>query len=146
MSLAIFTARHQTLRENDRARRESPGYYRRPASRRCFDNEQRVSSVRQTAEALFKPTIDVPPSSDEPSHRKPRLLPVSPAAPRRTDAEPPASARTNGQVGSECEGGTEIPTSDYKRVRVLAEYGMTLRQIAELYAVSLSEVMRIVRT
>jgi hypothetical protein len=71
-------------------------------------------------------------------------LPVLPAALTCAEAETPASPLAKRQIGSECGGATKIPASDYGRVRVLAEYGMTLRQIAELYA--LSEVTRIVRT
>jgi hypothetical protein len=96
---------------------------------------------REAAEALFKPTIDAPRSTDEPSHRKSRILPVSQAVPARAEAETPER-----QIGSEHEAATKIPASDYGRVRALAKYGMTLRQVAELYAVPLSEVTRIVRT
>ena len=107
---------------------------------------QHLPSVRQAAEALFKPTIDAPPPTDEPSHRKPRILPASPAVPARAEADTLAIPQTKRQIGSGGEDATEIPTSEYGRVRVLAEYGMTLRQVAELYAVPLSEVARIVRT
>jgi hypothetical protein len=111
----------------------------------AFGSGQPVPSVRQAAEALFKPTIGAPPSTDEPSHRKPRILPVSPAVPARAEAETGAAPPTKRQIGSDGEDASGIPTSDYGRVRVLAEYGMTLRQVAELYAVPLSEVTRIVR-
>jgi hypothetical protein len=106
---------------------------------------QYVTSVRQAAEALFKPTIGAPRLTDEPSHRKPRILPVSPAVPARAEGETPATPPTKQQFGSEGDDPTEIPESHYGRVRVLAKYGMTLRQVAELYAVPLSEVLRIVR-
>jgi hypothetical protein len=100
---------------------------------------------REAAEALFKPTIDALRSTDEPSHREPRILPVSPAVSARSEAENPATPPTKRQIGSEHEDATKIPASDYGRVRLLAEYGMTIRQVAELYAVPPSEVTRIVR-
>jgi hypothetical protein len=100
---------------------------------------------REAAEALFKPTIDAPQSTDEPSHRKSRILPVSQAVPARAEAETPATPPAKRQIGSEHEDATKIPASDYGRVRLLAEYGMTIRQVAELYTVPLSEVTRIVR-
>jgi hypothetical protein len=112
----------------------------------AYGGRGHVSSVRQAAEALFKPTIDAPPSTDTPSDRKARILPASPAVPARVDAEPSATPPTKRQIGSRGEAATEIPESDYGRVRVLAKYGMTLRQVAESYGVPLSEVMRIVRT
>jgi hypothetical protein len=105
-----------------------------------------VPSVRQAAEALFKPTTDAVPSADEPAHRKPRILPVAPALPARAAAETPAAPPAKRQIASEEGDPTRIPSADYGRVRVLAKYGMTLGQVAELYAVPLSEVTRIVRT
>jgi len=108
-------------------------------------DEQPVPSVRSAAEALFKPTIDALPSTDKPAHRKPRILPVSPAMPARDEAEAPATRPTKRKIGSEDADTTKIPSADYGRVRVLAKYGMTLGQVAELYAVPVSEVTRIVR-
>jgi hypothetical protein len=108
-------------------------------------DEQPVPSVRQAAEALFKPAIDASPSTDELSHRKPRILPASPAMPARAEAETPATRPAGRKIGSEDADPTKIPSADYRRVRVLAKYGMTLGQVAELYAVPLSEVTRIVR-
>jgi hypothetical protein len=67
------------------------------------------------------------------------------AVPARAEAETPATPPTERQIGSDGEDATKIPTSDYRRVRVLAEYGLTLGEVAELYAVALSEVARIVR-
>jgi hypothetical protein len=110
-----------------------------------FGEGQQAPSVRQAAEALFKPTTDTPPATGEPSHRKPRILPVSPAAPARAEAETPLGPPNQRHMDSEATDPAKISTSDYGRVRVLAKYGMTLQQVAELYEVPLSEVMRIVR-
>jgi hypothetical protein len=107
---------------------------------------QRAPSGRQAAEALFKPTIDAPPFTDETSHRKPRILTVSSAVPARAEAETLAIPPSKRQMGAKEDDPTKIPTSKYGRVRALAKYGMTLQQVAEIYEVTLSEVTRIVRT
>jgi hypothetical protein len=112
----------------------------------AFGDGQVVPSVRQAAEALFKPTMDAPPSTDDPSRRKPRILPASPVVPARTEAETPATPPRERQMGAEEEDPAKIPASDHGRVRVLAKYGMTLQQVADLYEVPRSEVTRIVRS
>jgi hypothetical protein len=38
----------------------------------------------------------------------------------------------------------KIPASEFARIRTLAEYGMTLEQLAENYGVSVGEIERIV--
>jgi hypothetical protein len=38
----------------------------------------------------------------------------------------------------------KIPASEFARIRTLAEYGMTLEQLAEIYGVSVGEIERIV--
>jgi hypothetical protein len=55
---------------------------------------------REAAEALFKPPIDAPRSTDEPSYRKPRISPVSPAVSARDEAETPATPPAKRQIGS----------------------------------------------
>jgi hypothetical protein len=39
---------------------------------------------------------------------------------------------------------TKIPASEFARIRTLAEYGITLEQLAENYGVSAGEIERIV--
>ncbi len=39
---------------------------------------------------------------------------------------------------------TKVPPSEFARIRTLAEYGMTLDQLAENYRVSTSDIERIV--
>jgi hypothetical protein len=91
------------------------------------DDRERMTSARQVAEALFTPkrqvteqpvADSVPPA--EPSARKPRILSALPPAPvRREQGE--ALASSEGQMT------TEIPRSQFARIRVWAEYGMAAR-------------------
>ena len=73
----------------------------------AFGDGQRVPSVRRAAEALFKMkvqvapvagqsrTFDAQPSTDEPSHRMPRIFYVSPATPARAEVDPPRPRQAN---------------------------------------------------
>jgi hypothetical protein len=109
------------------------------------DDRDRMTSARQTAEALFTPKrqvteqpvpASVPPS--EPSARKPRILRALPPAPvRRERGEAPGS--------SEERMTTEIPRSQFARIRVWAEYGMTAAQVAAVYGVPVGAIERILR-
>jgi len=115
---------------------------------------RRVLDAHRAAEPLFKapvqpapingqlPTTDGPAPTEQPSQRKPRILAASQAATERPKPETEAA----GQEAVKEQPATEIPASEHKRVRVLAEYGMTLPQITKLYGVTLNEVKRIVRT
>jgi DNA-binding transcriptional regulator YiaG len=40
----------------------------------------------------------------------------------------------------------KIPATEFARIRTLAEYGMTIAQLAEIYGVSVGEIQRIVGT
>ena len=95
---------------------------------RAGDREPMISA-RQAAEALFAPkrqlTERPAPSSDEPV-RKPRVLSASPTA-EQPRQEPlvlrqPSAAAT-----------PEIPKSQFARIRALQRYGMSARQLAEVY-------------
>ena len=94
------------------------------------------------AEALFTPKGKVqvserpdpalvPPS--EPLVRKPRILRALPQAPSRHDqAEAPAS--------SEQRITTEIPISQFARIRAWVDYGMTAAQVAAVYGVAVEVI------
>ena len=109
------------------------------------DDRERMTSARQAAEALFTPKRQVteqpvpdsvPPA--EPSARKPRILSALPPAPvRREHGEAPAI--------SEERMTTEIPRSQFARIRVWAEYGMTAAQVAAVYGVPVGAIERILR-
>jgi hypothetical protein len=104
-----------------------------------------MTSARQAAEAPFTPKRQVteqpvpdsvPPA--EPSAQKPRILSALPPAPvRREQGETPAS--------SEERMTTEIPRSQFARIRVWAEYGMTAAQVAAVYGVAVGAIERILR-
>ena len=109
------------------------------------DDRERVASARQAAEALFPPKRQVteqpvpdsvPPA--EPSARKPRILSALPPAPvRREQGAAPTI--------SEERMTTEIPRSQFARIRVWAEYGMTAAQVAAVYGVPVGAIERILR-
>jgi hypothetical protein len=108
------------------------------------DDRERMTSARQAAEALFTPKRQVteqpvpdsvPPA--EPSGRKPRILRALPPPVRREQGEPPAI--------SEERMTTEIPRSQFARIRVWAEYGMTAAQVAAIFGVAVAAIERILR-
>jgi hypothetical protein len=110
------------------------------------DDRERITRVRQAAEALFtaKPPVGEPSVSDlalsDQSTRKPRLLRiVSPAAPvRHEQLETP--------VSREPQAPRQIPRSQFARIRTLVKYGMTVGQVAELYGLPITEIARVLRT
>jgi hypothetical protein len=109
------------------------------------DDRERMTSTRRAAEALFTPKKQVTeqpvPASvvpSEPSARKPRILRALPPAPvRRAQAEAP--------VGSEQPMTSEIPSSQFARIRIWVEYGMTAAQAAAAYGVPVGVIERILR-
>lgn len=115
------------------------------------DSEE-VLKARRVAEALFKAkveptsieaqlsTTDGQPLTDQPTRRKPRILTASQAVPPRLEPEISAAP---GPAAVKRQPASEIPASEYGRVRVLATYGMTVEQVARLYDVTLNEVRRI---
>jgi hypothetical protein len=107
------------------------------------DDRERIASARQAAEALFtsgKQVIEhpgsVPPS--EPSPRKPRILRALPPAP---------SSRDQAAVlySSEERAATQVPSSQFARIRAWVEYGMTAAQVAAVYGVAVGAIERILR-
>jgi Protein of unknown function (DUF2934) len=109
------------------------------------NDRERLTSARQAAEALFTPNRQVTEQSIREgvaptgrSVRKPRVLPISPPAPvRHEEVEAPISPKQQMTP--------KIARSQYARIRTLVRYGMTARQVAELYGVPLSEIERILR-
>jgi hypothetical protein len=108
------------------------------------DDPKRLTSARQAAEALFTPKRQITEQSvsDSPppdqSARKPRVLAASSAVPVRleeVDAPVSPKARTM----------TEIPLSQFARIRAWVKYGMTVPQIAEVYGVGVGAIERILR-
>jgi hypothetical protein len=76
--------------------------------------------------------------SAEPSARKPRILSALPPSPVRGEqGETP--------VSSEERMTTEIPRSQFARIRAGVEYGMTAAQVAAVYGVAVGAIERILR-
>jgi hypothetical protein len=108
------------------------------------DDRQQITRAREAAEALFRPKRQViepsvpesPPAADS-SARKPRVLTIAPPAPVHAEREAPVSPKRQMTP--------KIPRSHIGRVRTWVKYGMTARQIAEVYGVAVDEVARIIR-
>lgn len=106
---------------------------------------QQARDPRKLAEALFKPK---PPRTGEnhpaepvaatPQYvtRAPRILNVSQSVPNSRTRPNVSQPREKQELG--------IPQSAHNRIRTLATYGMTIRQVADLYDVDKSEIERIV--
>jgi hypothetical protein len=108
------------------------------------DDRELIKRARQAAEALFTSKSPVSGSSDpasppaDQSARKPRVLAIAPVASvRREDAETPVIA--------EPPATHEIARPQFARIRTLVKYGMTVAQVAEVYAAAVSEIERILR-
>lgn len=116
------------------------------APRRWADAEREtVDRARQAAEALFRPKPQIaepaagaPPSAEAaPAPSKPRVLRAISAAP----AEPVAPAAPESPAASH----RRIPESHFSRIRTWLKYGMTVRQVAEVYGVAASDIERLVQ-
>jgi hypothetical protein len=117
------------------------------------NDRERIDRARQQAESLFRPKPATPSTNgakvngasptDIQRPRQPRVFRIPPVVPmagakaevRATEhpAPPQAARRTT----------RRIPASQFGRVRALADYGMTRKQVAELYDVGVEEVDRI---
>jgi hypothetical protein len=128
------------------------------------DDREQVKRARDAAEALFKPRPQVaraetplaapsaPSSSEQLAPRTPRVIAIPAMTPLRDQkvetpamAEP-AMARPKPRRVTARRRAPKIPVSEFARIRTLAEYGMTLEQLAENYGVSVREIESIVGT
>ena len=111
--------------------------------RRWADAERETADrARQAAEALFRPKPPVaepaasaaPPPEAAPAAAKPRVLRALRPAPTEPEAsaEPVPSRR-------------RIPETHFSRIRAWLKYGMTVRQVAEVYGVAASDIERLVQ-
>jgi hypothetical protein len=109
------------------------------------DDRERVTKARQEAEALFRSkrpisepsVLDLLTSADQ-STRKPRILrALSTASVRHEESEAP--------VSSERRMTSEIPSSQFARIRAWVKYGMTAAQVAGVYGVAVGVIERILR-
>jgi DUF2934 family protein len=108
------------------------------------DDRERLAKA---AEALFKPSGQqvIEPSRREDAApkagpaRKPRVLPSLPkaCAPRE---------ELEGARSSKPQMMPKIARSQFARIRTLVRYGMTARQVAEVYGVAVGDIERILQT
>jgi len=106
------------------------------------DDHERLAKA---AEALFKPKQQVTEQTiregAEPtakSARKPRILPILP--------KPFVHHEAHEELRNAKQQMTaKIARSQFARIRTLVKYGMTARQVAELYGVADGEIERILR-
>jgi hypothetical protein len=117
----------------------------RPLSPR-EDERERITRARRLAEALFttkrqvtkqSSVSDSLPSVDQ-SPRKPRVLKALPPAPVRHE-EGQAPVESQERITS------EIPTSQFARIRAWVKYGMSVAQVAGVYGVAVDVIERILR-
>lgn len=120
-----------------------PAYGRAGPGTRQREDRGRTVRAREAAEALFRPnpTVAAPPVPDTPpedrfAHR-PRVLPALPVPPPAPIAETPAATQP--------EAPKEIPALELARIRAWVTYGMTVREVAEMYGVPIEDVRRILR-
>jgi hypothetical protein len=103
------------------------------------DQREGITIARKAAEALFTARPKVPeeltPEGSAPA-RKPRVLPIVPAAPGRDEELEKSSSPKQT---------SKIARPQFARIRTLVRYGMTARQVAEVYGVALGEIERILR-
>ena len=109
------------------------------------NDREPITKARQEAEALFtsKRPISEPsvPNSLVPadqSTRKPRIPRVLSTAPVRREGG-------DASVSSEQRMTSEIPSSQFVRIRAWAKYGMTAAQVAGVYGVAVGVIERILR-
>lgn len=102
------------------------------------DHREGLTRARKAAEALFtatpKVSEELTPEGSAPA-RKPRVLPIVPAAPADDKNLEPSSPKQTPKIGR----------PQFARIRTLVRYGMTARQVAEMYGVPLGEIERILR-
>ena len=106
------------------------------------DADKEIMTVRQTAEAPFRPKTREPKQEvsgtapiAEQSVRRPRILPViKPAA-------VPGGKTVTAYVPQKPKA-PSIPASHVTRIRTWLMYGMTIRQVAQVYGVAVSAIER----
>jgi len=137
---------HRMRAEAEIAAERSRGGDTAHQHRNSADDRERLSSARQAAEALFTPNREITQQSIQEgtaaageSARKPRVLAISPPVPAgHEEVEAPISPNQQKIT-------PKIERSQMARVRTLVRYGMTARQVAEVYGVDVDEINRIVR-
>jgi hypothetical protein len=101
-----------------------------------------LTNARQAAEAIFKPNRQVNEQSRREgamsdSARRPRVLPILPKPVDDEEFDRPRSPKPQMTP--------KIAGVQFARIRTLVRYGMTARQVAEVYGVAVDEIERILR-
>lgn len=122
------------------------------------NNREKIDRARKAAEDLFKPTHPSPDpqptgqvsngsaSEEQHSRRQPRIFTVPPRLPLSPKADHSvATAPVRRRVAAKGPGTSSVPPSQIGRVRTLATYGMTPKQVAALYGVTVEEINRILK-
>jgi len=102
------------------------------------DGRGGITTARKAAEALFTARPKFPEELTREASapaRKPRVLPIVPAARAHDEELEPSSPKQT----------PKIARPQFARIRTLVRYGMTARQVAEVYGVPLGEIERILR-
>lgn len=101
------------------------------------DDRERLT---RAAEALFTPkqSIERGTARAGKSVRKPRVLPSLPKAPVHQEG-------LGAPISPKSETTVKIARAKFARIRTLVRYGMTARQVAEVYGVAVGEIERILR-
>jgi hypothetical protein len=121
-------------------------------------DREKIDRARRNAEDLFKPRPQSAPAADEtataensvPSaehqpRRQPRIFRIPPVVPMSAaKGEAPAEPKSTRRPRTVKRNTGAIPSSQFGRVRALANYGMTQAQVAELYGVGVDEIERII--
>lgn len=110
------------------------------------DDRERLTTARRAAEALFTPNRQATEQSNRKGTartgeavRKPRVLPILPRAPVLQEEQLEATRSPKQQMTP------KIARSQFARIRTLVRYGMTARQVADVYGVAVGEIERILR-
>jgi len=121
------------------------------------NTREKITRARQAAEELFKPAlhnaeVKSPPSAssdgtatEQLPRRQPRIFTVAPRLPVTSEVEAPTAAPQIPRKGIARRSTATVPPAQIGRVRALATYGMTPRQVADLYGVTTDEIDRILK-
>ena len=123
-------------------------------SMNAHDDRAQVTKAREAAEALFRPNkverTEAPTSAsvaasptEHPAPRVPRIIPMPSTMPV-TGTVTPSTDPTPKSRREVIRRRAEVPACQHDRVRALAGYGMTVDEVAELYAVQVGTIERIV--
>jgi hypothetical protein len=109
-------------------------------------DRRRNTNARQAAEALFTPKRVTPEQSFRETSasrdarvRRPRVLAIAPTLPG------PSQVQDIGPISPNQQTPPKIRRSQFARIRAWLRYGMTAKQVAEVYGVGIDEIERILR-